>query len=77
MNLSRAYSTEQPQQPQDAEALAHTLSQKELREKAIAEALAREEEAILRTKRIRELTEESQALISTLNRTPTTLNNER
>lgn len=85
MNLSRTYSTEKPtqqqqqqhQQAQDAETLAHTLSQKELREKAIADALAREEEAILRTKRIRELTEESQLLISTLNKTPSTLINER
>ncbi|KAI5963175.1 uncharacterized protein KGF55_002967 [Candida pseudojiufengensis] len=55
----------------------HKLSHKELREQAIAEALAREEEAIEKSKRIRELTEETKELITTLNKTPTTLMKER
>lgn len=77
-NLSRSYSTENSQpNPNEQPPLEHTLSHKELREQAIAEALAREEEAILKTKKLRELTQESQNLISALNKTPTTLINER
>lgn len=57
--------------------LEHTLSHKELREQAIAEALAREEEAIQKSKQIRELTEKSKELINVLNKTPTNLMNER
>ena len=56
--------------------MEHTLSHKELREQAIAEALARRR-SHFKTKKLRELTQESQNLISALNKTPTTLINER
>ncbi|KAI5956959.1 hypothetical protein KGF54_000578 [Candida jiufengensis] len=78
----RSYS-EVPQTPQQNSPSStetkyeHKLSHKELREQAIAEALAREEEAIEKSKKIRELTEESRELIKTLNKTPTNLIQER
>ncbi|CAI5760686.1 unnamed protein product [Candida verbasci] len=50
-----------------------TLSQKELREKAIADALAKEEEQIYKTKQLRELTNEITSKIDTLNQTPLSL----
>lgn len=53
------------------------VSQRELREKAIAEALARDEEALQRAKRLRELKHAARTQISTLNKTPATLANER
>lgn len=53
------------------------LSQRELREKAIAEALAREEEALAKAKALRELKEKTKGLIGTLNKTPSTLINAR
>ncbi|CAH2353693.1 37S ribosomal protein Mrp4p, mitochondrial [[Candida] railenensis] len=49
------------------------LSQRELREKAIADALAREEEALAKVKALRELKEKTKELIGTLNKTPTSL----
>ncbi|KAI3403074.2 hypothetical protein KGF56_004134 [Candida oxycetoniae] len=55
----------------------HNLLNKELREQAIAEALAREEAAIQKAKEIRELVDKSKELITTLNKTPTSLINER
>ncbi|CAK9440080.1 mitochondrial 37S ribosomal protein uS2m [Lodderomyces beijingensis] len=64
-------------QEAQAKIMEHKLSNKELREQAIADALAREEEAIKKAKEIRELTAQSQGLIGTLNKTPTELVNER
>lgn len=57
--------------------LAQGLSQKELREKAIAEALAREEEAAAKIKAIREMKAQSRININTLNKTPVHLVNSR
>lgn len=51
--------------------------QKHLRDKALAEALAREEEAIAKEKALRELKASSRAAIHTLNSIPTTLVRER
>lgn len=49
------------------------LSQRELREKAVAEALAREEEAAAKAKALRELKNQTRDLLSTLNQVPSTL----
>lgn len=76
-SLVRYYAEPATQNTSSNANLEHTLSHKELREQAIAEALAREEEAIQKSKEIRELTEKSKELISVLNKTPTTLMNER
>lgn len=57
--------------------MEHKLSNKELRERAIAEALAREEAALQKQKEIVLMTQRSQELIDTLNKTPTVLINER
>lgn len=56
-----------------SDSAAVQLSQRELRERAVAEALAREEEALARLKALRELKQQTKELISTLNKTPTTL----
>lgn len=53
------------------------VSQRELRERAVAEALAREEAAAAKAKALRELTNHTRELISTLNKTPSTLINAR
>lgn len=76
-SLVRYYVEPVPKHVPSNNNLEHTLSHKELREQAIAEALAREEEAIQKSKQIRELTEKSKELITVLNKTPTTLMNER
>lgn len=52
-------------------------SQRDLREKSVADALAKEEEALAKTKQLRQLKEQAHAMISTLNKTPTTLVHER
>lgn len=64
VNKCRYYSTEQ-------------LSQRELREKAIAEALAQEEEQLARAKAIRELKQKTFENVESLNKIPSTLINER
>lgn len=46
------------------------LSQREIRERAIAEAIAREEEAAARTKALREMKENTRVLINELNNMP-------
>lgn len=53
------------------------LSQRELREKAIADALAKEEEQIAKAKAIRELKQKTFENIESLNKIPSTLINER
>lgn len=53
------------------------MSQRELRERAIAEALAREEEATAKAKALRELKNQTRDLLSSLNAIPTTLINSR
>lgn len=53
------------------------MSQRELREKAVAEALAREEEAAAKAKALRELKNQTRDLLSTLNKIPSTLVNSR
>ncbi|EGW30585.1 uncharacterized protein SPAPADRAFT_63428 [Spathaspora passalidarum NRRL Y-27907] len=53
------------------------MSQKELRNKEIQEALALEEEAFQRSKEIRELKFQTVEMISSLNKTPSTLINSR
>lgn len=53
------------------------LSQRELRERAVQEALAREEEAAARAKALRELKSRTQNLVSVLNTTPSTLIQQR
>lgn len=54
-----------------------STSQRELREKAIAEALAKDEEINAKNKALRELRLQTTQLISTLNKTPSTLINSR
>lgn len=56
---------------------SHLSQQKQLREKALSEALAREEEAIAKEKALRELKMHTKASINTLNSIPTTLIQER
>lgn len=51
--------------------------QKELRDKAIAEALAKEEESVAKEKSLREMRLKTRDLVSTLNSTPSTLINDR
>ncbi|KAK6464360.1 mitochondrial 37S ribosomal protein MRP4 [Scheffersomyces coipomensis] len=53
------------------------LSQKELREKVIADALAKDEEEIARAKALRELNRETTDLITSLNKIPSDLINSR
>lgn len=53
------------------------LSQRELREKAIADALAKEEEQIAKAKAVRELKQKTLESIESLNKIPSTLINER
>lgn len=54
-----------------------TLSQRELREKAVAEALAREEEVLAKARLLREFQQKSKDSITLLNKTPSTLVNAR
>ncbi|KAG2732214.1 hypothetical protein G9P44_004631 [Scheffersomyces stipitis] len=53
------------------------MSQKELREKAIADALAREEEEYAKIKAMRELNNQTSELITSLNKIPSNLINSR
>lgn len=57
--------------------LVELPSQKEMREKALADALAREEEAIAKEKALRELKNQTRNSISALNTTPSDLIRER
>lgn len=57
--------------------LADLSSQKEMREKALADALAREEEAIAKEKALRELKNQTRNSISALNSIPSDLVHER
>ncbi|KAK6456351.1 ribosomal protein S2, flavodoxin-like domain-containing protein [Scheffersomyces xylosifermentans] len=59
------------------ESIEQQLTQKELREKAIADALAREEEEYAKTKALRELNTQTVDLITSLNKVPSTLINSR
>lgn len=70
-----AYSTsgEQNASTSSSTSSNEQLSQRELREKAIAEALAKEEESLTKLKALRELKEQTKGLIATLNKTPSTL----
>ncbi|KAK6197960.1 ribosomal protein S2, flavodoxin-like domain-containing protein [Scheffersomyces amazonensis] len=54
-----------------------TLSQRELREKVVADALAKDEEEIARAKALRELNKHTTELISSLNKIPSDLINSR
>lgn len=65
---AKSYSTAAPEA---------TVSQRELREKAIAEALARDEEVLAKTRLIREFQNRSKESILLLNKTPSTLVNAR
>ncbi|RLV88795.1 37S ribosomal protein MRP4 mitochondrial [Spathaspora sp. JA1] len=64
----RSYSDAEP---------SEVLSQKELRNKEIQEALAKEEEAFQRSKEMKELKHKTVEMISSLNRTPASLINAR
>ncbi|ODV78237.1 uncharacterized protein CANTADRAFT_22260 [Suhomyces tanzawaensis NRRL Y-17324] len=68
LGVGRFYSTQVQENTEEQQ-----LSQKELRDKAIADALAKDEEITAKNKYLRELKSQTKNMISVLNKTPSTL----